>query len=121
MSRRARILALCALLAFGTAGSGCFVLDELDSGMAKMEEHSAKKKKNEQGKTAAEAEPAPGSRSSSGKADTRAALADWWKSARTPTSGPREGDEAADIVACRIGDETRFMSRTDCEVQGGRF
>lgn len=108
MRRRTVTLALAALLA---TGPGCF-LGELDASMDLMDEMSGGGKKAE---AEAEAPDEPAART------PRTAAKDWWKSARTPASGPADGTAATDIVTCRLGGETRFMSRTDCEVQGGRF
>ena len=113
MRQRARILALAAVLALGP---GCFVIDELDAGMELMKESSPNGGK----KAAAEPAPEPVARTKK-KPDARVALAKWWKGARTPTSGPKDGGPAADIVTCRLGGKTLFMTKTDCEVQGGKF
>jgi hypothetical protein len=102
-------LALAALLLL----PGCFVLDEMDSGMAKMKENSPGAK----AKAEAEAVEQAPVRKDGKPLD----LAAWWKTARTPTSGPKEPGERIEIVSCRIGGDVRFMSRTDCEVQGGTF
>jgi hypothetical protein len=110
MRQLACISGLAVLL---LVGPGCFVLDELDSGMAKMKASSPNAKAEAE---SSEEEPAP-ARKDGKPVD----LAAWWKSARTPASGPKDGGERMEIVSCRIGGEVRFMSRTDCEVQGGRF
>jgi len=108
-----QIACISGLAAILLAGPGCFVLDELDSGMEKMKASSPGTKAS-----AAPADEAPAPARKYGKPVD---LAAWWKSARTPTSGPKEPGERMEIVSCRIGGEVRFMSRTDCEVQGGRF
>lgn len=113
MSRPFRILALAAFLALH---SGCFVIDELDDGMKTMDEMSPHSKK----KPAEEAPPAATGAKRSGPS-AQEALAKWWKHARTPTSGPRDSASAAEIVTCRVGGQTLFMSKTDCEIQGGKF
>jgi hypothetical protein len=113
MSRPLRFLALAWVLALGP---GCFVIDELDNGMQLMEETSPSKKK------APAEEPEPEVEVARRKGPSaRKALADWWKNARTPTSGPEDPDTATEIVTCHIAGATRFMSKTDCEVQGGTF
>jgi hypothetical protein len=111
MRRRMRILALAAVLAFGP---GCFVIDELDAGMDLMDEVSAGRKKPS-------GEPAPETAADEKKANARVAVSKWWKSARTPSSGPKDPATATEIVTCRLDGQTLFMSKTDCEVQGGRF
>jgi len=109
-----RSLALLFAMALWV-GPGCFVLDELDDGMAKMKEVSPSARK--QAEAAAEAELAAARKPKGKPLD----LARWWKSARTPTSGPKEPGTAMEVVTCHIGGEVRFMAKTDCEVQGGRF
>ena len=42
----------------------------------------------------------------------------WWDSART--FEPRSEDAKSDIVSCKVGGATRFMSQTDCQNSGGR-
>ena len=111
MRQRMRILTLAAALALSP---GCFVIDELDKGMALMDEVSGGAKKPA-------AESAPETPAERKKADARVAVSKWWKNARTPSSGPKDPATATEIVSCRIGGGTRFMSKTDCQVQGGRF
>jgi hypothetical protein len=114
MRQRACIAALVALLA---TGPGCFVIDELDNGMELMEGNSPSSKKQEP-----EPAPVPTRTAQRRKGpEARKALTDWWKGARTPASGPEDGAPTIEIVSCRIGGEIRFMSKTDCEVQGGSF
>ncbi|HKJ23530.1 MAG TPA: hypothetical protein VKB65_01815 [Myxococcota bacterium] len=115
MSRPIRIFAL--VLALLAAGPGCFVVDELDNGMKMMDENSPRKK---HGPAAEEAAPETAVARREGPS-AQEALAKWWKHARTPSSGPRDPATATEIVTCRIGGATRFMSKTDCEVQGGTF
>lgn len=118
---RRRLPTLLAAAVIGLACPGCFVIDELDSGMDLMKEHSPK-----QGGGEAEPEPAAGP-SAASRAEERtrklqADAKDWWKKARTPTSKEPAADASpgAAIVSCRIGGAIRFMSRSDCLSQGGR-
>jgi hypothetical protein len=108
------------LLALALAGPGCFVIDELDAGMATMKAHSPKKK-GDAAKAATPETPETSTRDEAAKraAALRADAQEWWKNARTPASkqGSSDPDQAA--VRCRIGEGIRFMSRTDCLTQGG--
>lgn len=102
------------LLAVGLAGPGCFVLDELDSGMAQMKGEAAKKEETAPGK------PAEGS-TAKGASEMQAKVKNLWRNARTPTSKETPADPGAALVACKLGGGTRFMSKTDCLTQGGRI
>jgi len=115
MRNRLWILALTAALLASVPG--CFVVDELDSGLEQMKASSPKAHKRAAAEPAAEPETATSDRT----ADARLALRKWWKHARTPTSGPKDPARATAIVSCHVAGQTRFMSRTDCEVQGGTF
>lgn len=112
MRQIARSLGLLALL---LVGPGCFVLDEMDSGMAKMKANSPS------AKAKADAEAERVEQVPARKDGKPLDLAAWWKSARTPSSGPTDSGERSEIVSCRIGGGVRFMNKTDCEVQGGSF
>lgn len=116
MRQIVRSLALVAILALGP---GCFVLDELDSGMELMKETSPSARKAAAAKAAAEEEEAraPTRKKEGPQIDVAA----WWKKARTPSSGPKDPETAIEVVSCRIGGSVRFMSKTDCQIQGGRF
>ena len=115
-----RILCILGLAGLLAGGPGCFVIDELDSGMEKMKEASpgARAKANAEAEQADRAASAPSARKKDGK---RIDLTGWWKSARTPSSGPKDPTAAIEIVTCRIGGEKRFMSKVDCEVDGVRY
>lgn len=103
MFRVVPLILLCFAL------SGCFVLDELESGQEIMEKNSPKDAKKAE--TAAEDENKPPSGSQ------------WWSSAKTIER--RADDENADpgdpkkLVSCRVSGATRFMRRGDCLSQGG--
>ncbi len=111
---RRRFYSLTLMLAVGLAGPGCFAVDELDAGLASM-------------KGAAPEEAAePAVEESSGGDDAaerakalQAKAKNLWKNARTPTSKEAPADPGAELVGCKIGGSTRFMSRTDCLTQGG--
>lgn len=101
--RVASVLALVLLL---VPAPGCFVVEEIDSGMKVWKHHSPKKKQVETPpEELAEAPSAP-----------RAKLDEWWQSARSLGS-----DElSADIVSCELDGSTQFMREADCLSQGGR-
>ena len=107
MGRVLAILLACQLCL------GCFVFEELDSGMEMMDKPTfAKKEKKAAPKTAAR--PSGGSSSSGPNVQQR--VASWWNEARSVNSG--EVDE--NMVACEIGGKTQFMGKTDCLARGGR-
>ena len=117
-----QILCMLGLVGLLAGGPGCFVLDELDSGMEKMKEASpGARAKTEAKQAEAERETWDDARKRSGKDGKAIDLKAWWKSARTPSSGPRDPSASVEIVTCRIGGEKRFMTKVDCEVQGGRY
>ena len=91
---------------------GCFVLDEIDSGMKLMEQHSPKETKEE----------AP-ERSWGGSSKTatspRRDSEDWWSRARSLAPGTAS-EASSDIVRCEVGSSVQYTSRTDCRLRGGR-
>lgn len=98
---------LTVLLA-SLACAGCFALDEIDAGQKEMDRYGGKK-------------PAGGAEAPAAKSDTpspQERMKQWWNSARTLT--PREDDAKSDVVSCKLGGATRFMSQSDCQNSGGR-
>jgi hypothetical protein len=105
--------------------SGCFVLDEFEQGEELMRQASSRGGKNledEKKKQAWDARweaehEAPGE--DSGMLDgVTETLGDWWDEATappTPEKGP--GDE---LVRCQMESSSRFMSKSDCDIRGGR-
>lgn len=89
------------LLAAGLC-AGCFVFEELDSGMKELERFD--------GKAEASAPPA------SAPAESTAPKANWWEKARTLSSEPKNDS----IVRCQLGGAVQFMSREDCLGRGGK-
>ena len=118
---RYRFWILAVTTALLASGPGCFVVDELDSGMEQRKATSPNARKR--AGAGPESPPQPGATRPDGDpvADARVALRKWWKHARTPTSGPKDPARATAIVSCHVAGQTRFMSRTECEVQGGTF
>lgn len=104
MLRIAPLLLLCLAL------TGCFVFDEIDSGMESMEKNSPQGAKKAEAPAGEDPnKPATGSA--------------WWSSAKSIER--RSEDENADpadpkkLVSCRISGASRFMRRGDCLSQGG--
>ncbi len=107
-------IALCACWV-----SGCFVAEELDSGMAIMEHHT----KREKGSDPASAAATTGARRAKSDPDllTRLQAAggkvvDWWDDVRRPAPDPNDG-----VVRCRVGGTTQFTRRSECAARGGRI
>ena len=104
------MLRIAALVFLCFALSGCFVLDEIDSGMEMMEKNSPQGAEKA-AVPAAEDPNKPPSRD------------EWWSSAKSIER--RSEDANADpadpkkLVSCRISGATRFMRRGDCLSQGG--
>jgi hypothetical protein len=114
---------LVVLLAL-TLCSGCWVVDELDSGMGLMEQHTAKGKKK-----GAKAEPAaaPGKdgkapESPSGPPGPQGPgilheLVVWTKK---KLEGPPPPPDPQDVpVRCDVGKSVLFTTRGECEARGG--
>ena len=107
MGRVLAILIVCQLCL------GCFVFEELDSGMEMMDKPTfAKKEKKSDPKPAARS---TGSPSSSGPS-VQQRVASWWNEARSLNSG--EVDD--NMVACELSGKTQFMGKTDCLARGGK-
>ena len=101
MCRKRASLALgLSLLAAGA--SGCFVFDEIDSGMKELERFDGAADEAPATPAAAPPEAAP--------------QASWWEKARTLGSEPANER----IVRCELDGTTQFMDRDDCLGRGGR-
>jgi len=98
MVRAVALLLACLL------SSGCFVLDELDSGKKIMDQNSAKPA----------AAPAPKAGPTPQKAGAGSAA-----NAKALSGRPDDDDGRNPVVACHVGSSTRFMHRQDCLSQGG--
>jgi hypothetical protein len=89
--------------------SGCFALDEIDSGQKEMDRYGGKgKSAKAEVAVAKEEEPSPAERARQ-----------WWDKART--FEPRSEDAKSDIVSCKVDGAIRFMSQADCQNSGGRI
>ena len=87
--------------------SGCWVLDELDSGNKKMDMYNPNKANSE----AAAAEPAPAARKGPRASEYFASQ----KNARTFTPG----SSPSGIVTCKLKSGTQFMKQEECINRGG--
>lgn len=95
--------------------TGCMVMDELDTAAAKMPttgKHQDEKAKKGQEKAGANA----AGKIAASKAAVVEASRQWWKQAKTLNTG----DAPEGVVSCRLPEGTKFMSKDDCVVQGGR-
>jgi len=105
--------------------SGCFVLDELDQGEELMlqassrggkhlEEQKRKQEQEEQWSSAHEA-----THKDEGMLDgMQKTVAEWWDKATAEP--PRERGPGDALVRCELGSKSRFMSKNDCDLRGGR-
>jgi len=111
--RSAALIAALLLVA-----PGCFVLDELDAGREIMEKHSPKKKVEKQEEPPKAAASARGGDDEGVVARLRGWLAE--RTAETSPDRPQYGpDDGA--VRCRIGGNTHFVRKSDCQLRGGRI
>ena len=98
--------------------TGCFVFDEINKGMALMDEHSA----GGSAKKAKESEPESDSLGESILAELpemKARLVEWWRNAleeEPPAPDPNDG-----IVRCVVGSKVSFTRKSDCTIRGGHF
>ncbi|MBM4382279.1 MAG: hypothetical protein FJ091_02805 [Deltaproteobacteria bacterium] len=107
-----RILAASLALLLLPALSGCWVLDELDSGIEKIDKHSGGKKQNTPStatQPAAAAEPKKGAVDDYFRKENEAGT--------TRTISPGQVSEG--IVNCRIGESMQFMTKDACAARGG--
>ena len=100
---RLRSLGIALLAA---ALSGCWVIDELDEGSAKIDKYSAR------GTKAAEPEPEP---LPSGKRQRVGEYFANQKNTRTFTPG----SVSTGIVSCKLKGSTQFMKQEECINRGG--
>lgn len=111
-----RAILAAALLGLALGGaSGCFVFDELDSGMEKIERSSTRKK------TEPAPSPTPAASDEDGGGGGLAGAADalrrsLWEGGRS--LNPHE--KSAEIARCELGGGVQFMTRDDCLARGGR-
>ena len=98
-----------ALLLASAALSGCWVIDEIDSGSKWMEDHSANAKDKK-----AEAGAKPGA--TPGRLEQY--IQQQEASGKTKTFTPGQLNES--IVACKLGSSTQFMTPENCAARGGR-
>jgi hypothetical protein len=93
--------------------NGCFVMDELDKGMAEIKAHDGKP------------DDAEASEKSDAKAppkSPRERLADYYAEQRAKAAAPTQSvDPNDDVGRCRVGTSVQFMRRSDCRLRGGTF
>ena len=104
--------------------SGCFVIDELNSGNAEIEKYSVgwrekKKEKELAAKHKAEnAGPSIGSRVVTSWDDAKNTANGWWQDALEEEAPRRDSTDIA--VSCEIGGQIQFLRKSDCALRGGR-
>lgn len=97
--------------------TGCFVFDELDSGMEIMDEHSAAAKKTKVAKTEPTAADTGSEESQLSK--WKAQVGEWWRNVlEEEPVGPDPNDI---IVRCQTPGRVNFTRKSDCELRGGRY
>lgn len=99
--RASSLLAVALSLVLGT---GCFVFEELDSGMKELERFDGK------------AQPEPAQPATTPAQQAKKPASDWWQKARTLGSEPSD----AEIVRCELDGSAQFMKREDCLGRGGK-
>jgi hypothetical protein len=109
--RTVRLIALMLPLVFAP---GCFVFDEIDSGMKEMEARAPKDKQKKEG----EQQKAGGKEAE--KPTYAKATQAWWGAAKSLSTAEGDGDAAGEpIVNCRLSGRSQFMKRSDCVARGG--
>jgi hypothetical protein len=102
----------------GLLCGGCFVLDEIDSGVAIMDSHTPDSQK-----AAAKAATVGTAENSDGTPkNARERLNEYYakQRAKAPASAPTAASEDK-VGQCRIRGTTYFTRRSDCQLRGGSF
>ncbi len=106
---------ILAVIVAAWACQGCFVFDELDTGMEIMDQHSPKRRDTAPAPTGS----AQTSRAARGKEEpgllTR--LEKWWEERSRPK--PPQRDPSDVIVRCQIAGAVHFTRKSDCRIRGG--
>lgn len=110
-----RAILTIALICLGLSGTGCFILDEIDSGVAKMDKNSARgnpaniavAEKAEEGMTLADLR-------------ARGVGAIVAISGKVKEAMQSEPDQNNVVVSCSIDGRTEFTRKYDCQSRGGR-
>jgi hypothetical protein len=108
------------LLGIGFLASGCFVFDEIDSGMEIMEAHTPAANK---AKAAEEAKGTKGGKDGEAAPTYGQVTQEWWKDATSLSSAPEEETDGPDpnaTVTCKHDGKTFFTRRSDCLARGGK-
>ena len=116
---------ICVALLALTLCSGCWVMDELDSGMGIMEQHSPKKKGGK-GEPTAQAEkggkaPEPGAAPAPPANEGPGILHELVVWTKKKLEGPPPPPDPQDVpVRCNMGKSVLFTTRGECEGRGGQ-
>jgi hypothetical protein len=113
---RVLCIALIALMA-----SGCFVSDELDKGIAIIDQHGNKgkgKKATAQEEAPPEPAEAPAPRGHRKEPGLWDSLVGWVEEELEPEPPPPDPEDAP--VRCWIGKREHFSSLRDCQARGGK-
>jgi hypothetical protein len=105
--------------------SGCFVLDEFEQGEELMRQASSRSGKNLEDEKRREATDAQWRAAHETTGDDSGMLEDvsetvleWWDKATAEP--PREKGAGDELVHCQLGASSSFMSKSDCDIRGGR-
>ncbi|MBW2273929.1 MAG: hypothetical protein JRG96_11705 [Deltaproteobacteria bacterium] len=112
-----RLLAIAIAIALvSCVTTGCFVFDELDSGLAIMDQHS--RKKPEEPKPAAQPSDSSGSSFLSG-IDVAGQFRKFQDKVGEAMAKPPDPDNT--LVHCEVEGRVRFTRKYDCQALGGRL
>ena len=108
------------LLAIALAGllcNGCFVLEELNAGEAILEKHSPTARRQAAEAKKREAEMAANPKGKKVPTAQERAQA-WWGKAQVLAPGSVKSTSS--IARCQIAGKVQFLSKSDCQLRGGR-
>ena len=109
------------LLAIALAGllcNGCFVLEELNKGEAILETHSPTARRQAAEAKKREAEMAANPKGKDTPTAQERAQA-WWGKAQVLAPGSM--NSISGIARCQIAGRVQFLSKSDCQLRGGRI
>ena len=106
------------LIFVGLLCGGCFVLDEIDQGMAIMEAHTPQSKKAK----ANAGVPGMAESDDGSPKSARDRLNEYYAKQRAKAPGSAATADPGDEVGrCVIRGTTHYTRRSDCRLRGGRF
>lgn len=111
-----RAILTLALICLSLSGTGCFILDEMDSGAAIMDKNSAR---GNAANAAAAEEAEEGMTLSDLRARGAGALG--VISGKVEEAMQSEPDPNNVVVSCSIDGRTEFTRKFDCQSRGGRL